>query len=266
MTTDTLLQPGFDEHGRCVPGAPGELANPVHAATRRYFLIETPVINYAAIAARFHAAFGAEQLISAAEFQARAEKILAGLKANPETAGMTRGVAVPFMLPRIAAGTDIGTTLENVFLPAIEAAYKVRYPDYEFVNQHQTGLAGKLSVAANTRHETLLQAAANEVVVGYYFPCLTEYSYAAARERLQSLPQNLLLAGGYDTAAAFIACPDLLFRENGYPPLLWLSALNSEKDSVGYHFEAYGYNLNFNRRAELGLVAEYWWHGVSVLG
>jgi hypothetical protein len=263
MTTDTLIQPSFDEHGRCVPGA---LSNPVHAATRRYFLIETPTIDYAAIAARFHAAFGADKLISAAEFQTRAEKILAELKANPATEGLTRGVAVPFMLPKIAAGADIGATLENVFLPAIEAGYNVRYPDYDFVNHHQTGLAGKLSVAANTRHERLLQAAADEVVVGYYFPCLTEYSYAAAREKLQSLPQNVLLAGGYDTAAAFIACPDLLFRENGYPPLLWLSALDGEKENIGYHFEAYGYNLNFNRRAELGLVAEYWWHGVSVLG
>ena len=46
----------------------------------------------------------------------------------------------------------------------------------------------------------------------------------------------------------------------------WCSALNGEKDNVGYHFEAYGYNLNFHRRSHLGHVAEYWWNGVTVLG
>jgi hypothetical protein len=35
---------------------------------------------------------------------------------------------------------------------------------------------------------------------------------------------------------------------------------------VGYHFEAYGHNLTFNRRPHFGQAAEYWASGLVVLG
>ena len=73
------------------------------------------------------------------------------------------------------------------------------------------------------------------------------------------------MAGGFDTAAAFVAAPDLLLRGDGYPPLLWLAALDGEQPGIGYHFEAYGHNLTFNRRAHLDQTAEYWWSGITVL-
>ena len=57
----------------------------------------------------------------------------------------------------------------------------------------------------------------------------------------------------------------LLLRRDGYPPLLWLSGVEAEAPDAGYHFEAYGYNLTFNRRPHLGQTAEYWWHGLTVL-
>ncbi|XLM23265.1 hypothetical protein MKD33_18855, partial [Chromobacterium piscinae] len=61
--------------------------------------------------------------------------------------------------------------------------------------------------------------------------------------------------------AAFIGSPDLLLRRDGYPPLLWLSGLDGEKEGVGYHFEAYGYDLTFNRRVHQNMAAEYWASG-----
>jgi len=127
------------------------------------------------------------------------------------------------------------------------------------------GLAGKLTVQPGSRHERLIEAMGNDEVVGLYFPCLTEYSLPAALERVASLPEHLLLAGGFDTAAAFVGVPDLLLRTDGYPPLLWLTGLAGEKPGIGYHFEAYGHDLTFNRRAHLGQTAEYWWSGISVL-
>ena len=45
----------------------------------------------------------------------------------------------------------------------------------------------------------------------------------------------------------------------------WLAGLQGEKPGIGYHFEAYGYNLTFNRRPHLDQTAEYWWSGVTVL-
>ena len=45
-----------------------------------------------------------------------------------------------------------------------------------------------------------------------------------------------------------------------------MTAIQEENENIGYHFEAYGYNLKFYRRSHLGQVAEYWWQGLTVLG
>ena len=87
-----------------------------------------------------------------------------------------------------------------------------------------------------------------DVVVGYYYPCMMEYSIPAAIECINTLPSQFLLAGGFDTCSAFIGSPNLLLRTNGYPPLLWMTALKTDKEDVGYHIEAYGYNLTFRSK------------------
>ncbi|WP_173428535.1 EAL domain-containing protein, partial [Chromobacterium subtsugae] len=114
-------------------------------------------------------------------------------------------------------------------------------------------LSGLLTPAEGARHDRLIEAMRQGPVVGFYFPCLLEYSVPAAIEQLETLPAPFLLAGGYDSCAAFIGSPDLLLRKAGYPPLLWLSGLEAERDGVGYHFEAYGYDLTFNRRVHNGV-------------
>lgn len=252
----------FDEHGRCVPG---ELYAPVHARTRRYFVIEQPAIDYAAIHGRLARHLCGGNCPSAGEFQERAEAILQGLRGDPAVAGIVNGVAVPFMLPK-ADYPEYGTALEDIYLGAVNASFNEKFPDYRFTNHHKGSLAGKLSVAPGSRHERLLEEMRVGPVVGYYFPCLTEYSVPAAIERMATLPDRFLLAGGYDTSAALVGSPDLLLRRDGYPPLLWLTALRGEKEQVGYHYEAYGYNLTFNRRPHFGEAAEYWTSGLVVLG
>lgn len=257
----TLDTSGFDEFGRCLPGT---VTAPAHPRSRRYFALTPPTIDYPAIHARLCRHLGAGLQMSADEFASRANAILKRLEADQRCAAITRGVAVPFILPR-GRVPDIGSVLEQHFLPAVADAYQEKFPDYRFTNHHKTGLTGRLSVQPNSRHEHLIDAMADKDVVGVYFPCLSEYSIPAALQRIATLPEHLLLAGGFDTCAALVATPGLLMRTDGYPPLLWLSALASEKESVGYHFEAYGYNLTFNRRPHLGHAAEYWSSGISVL-
>jgi len=169
------------------------------------------------------------------------------------------------MLPK-AAREDIGEALQEDCLPAVLGSFKAEFPKYDFLNHNKDSLAGKLGVAPGSRHERLLEQARASEVVGVYFPCLLEYSLPAALEQMAGLPEQFLLAGGLDTSAAFVALPGLLLRKEGYPPLLWLSALTSEKEGIGYHYEAYGYNLTFNRRAHLGKAAEYWASALVVLG
>lgn len=251
----------FDEFGRCIPT---ELTAAVHDESRRYFLIEQPQIDYSEIYNRLNENFDFSEQLSLEAFQQRAEAILASLS-DDDCANITHGVAVPFILPK-AVYDDIGEALESTYLNAVQKSFNTKFPDYAFVNHCAESLKGKLSVAENSRHKKLLEAMQEEVVVGVYFPCLLEYSVTAAVEQVGNLPSKFLLAGGFDTAAAFIGSPDLLLRKDGYPPLLWLSGLSAEKQDIGYHFEAYGYGLTFNRRAHLAHVAEYWASALVVLG
>ncbi|AUH49678.1 hypothetical protein CXB49_01935 [Chromobacterium sp. ATCC 53434] len=271
MNAPDMIQPGsaaagdraprFDQHGRCLPRADTQAA--CHSRTRRYFLPAQPKMDYAAIHRRIAGQLdGAAP--DAAEFERLARGVLAGLEADPATRNLLNGVHVPFFLPQ-ASHDDIGEALESRYLPALERVYVEALPEYGFVNHHKAGLSGMLTPADGSRHRDLIAAMARGPVVGVYFPCLLEYSLPAALEQMADLPGHFLLAGGYDTAAAFIGSPDLLLRKDGYPPLMWLSGLDSEKEGVGYHFEAYGYDLTFNRRVHQGMAAEYWASGLVVL-
>lgn len=261
MTTPDV--PFFDEFGRRVP--PPGLQSAHHRQTRRWFIPVQPEIDFGAIHTRTQACLGSAGLPSATAFEQQARALLAGLWDDPRLRPVLNGVHVPFLLPKASPG-DIGTTLEEVYLPALGRAFCQAWPDYRFVNHHPTGLSGKLSPAPGSRHEQLLGAMQQGPVVGWYFPCLLEYSVPASLEQMGELPGSFLLGGGFDTCAAFIGSPDLLLRKDGYPPLLWLAGLEGEHTGVGYHFEAYGYNLTFNRRAHLGQAAEYWASALVVVG
>jgi len=251
----------FDDFGRCLPT---RTQAPAHKASRRYFRCEQPPIDYKSIHDRSQRAYGSILQINAADFELRARAVWAGLAADPVTQGLTRGVGVPFLLPQTPLG-DIGTQLAQRFLPAVASAFRTHFPDYAFTDHNLVPLAQQLSVAPGSRHDRLLEAMNLSDVVGWYFPALSEYSLPAAREQIQALPESLWLAGGVDTCAALIGSPDLLLRRDGYPPLLWLGALNTDQAMLGYHFEAYGYNLTFLRRPHLGHANEYWSNGLTVI-
>ena len=252
----------FDDHGRRIPP---ELKSAVHGDTRQRFSCAQPVIDYGEIHTRIKRHFGARDALSASEFESRAEMILKGLRSDSRIKNIVDGVRVPFFLPK-ATYADVGQDLDETYLPAVQRSFQEKFPERSFTNYCKSGLAGKLGIASGSRHEQLLAAMQHGVVVGYYFPCLLEYSVPAAIEQMRALPGQFLLAGGFDTCAAFVGSPDLLLRRDGYPPLLWLAALSGEKEGVGYHFEAYGYNLTFNRRLHFGHVAEYWASSLVVLG
>jgi len=266
METTSAAEPApvtaFATDGRCQPEGNGESAA---AETRHYFKLQQPVLDLPAIHARVAALLGADGLPSPADFAARVDAIRARLANDPQIREMLNGICIPFLLPP-ARHADIGTALDERYLPAVADAFAAQLPDYDYTNHHKGGLAGKLTVSEHSRHQALIDRMADSAVVGCYFPCLTEYAIPAMRQRLRNLPGDLLLAGGYDTCAALIAAPDLLLNREAYPPLLWLAGLEGEKADIGYHFEAYGYNLTFNRRLHQGQAAEYWAGALVVLG
>lgn len=252
----------IDTHGRVLPSGLKALA---HLTSRRYFQIEPRSWPPEAILSRLQVHLGISTDWTVAAFVAQIDRIKARVHNDAALAPLLNGTYVPFILPRHPK-QDPGELLEQRFLPAVHQAFEATNPGGRFVNHVPHGLAGKLSAAPDSRHQELLTATEHREVVGLYFPCLTEYSVPAAREVVTALPADIHLSGGIDTAAALVAVPDLLIRTTGYPPLLWLSGLSGEVPGIGYHFEPYGLNLTFNRRAHLELTAEYWWSGLTVLG
>lgn len=251
----------FDEYGRCTPS---ELENPVHHKTRRYFQVPKNQPDLAQSYGRLNRAFNIALSLSYEDFEKKVEQLISKLATDEQTKSILNGVMVPFVLPK-AHYDDLGTALEDEYLPAVETAYLSVFPNYSFTNHAPKTIKNTLSVTPGSRHDVVLEKMGQDCIVGLYFPCMLEYSVPAAVEQIANMPDRFLLAGGVDTAAAFISMPSLLFREDGYPPLLWLTGLTSQEDKVGYHFEAYGYDLTFNRRVHLNNVAEYWASGITVI-
>lgn len=252
----------IDAHGRVIPHG---LQASAHTTSRRYFKIEPCDRPPEVSLERLQRYLGISASWTAATFVAQTEQIRNRIRSDAALAPLLNGVHVPFILPKIPK-KDTGTLLEEQFLPAVGQAFESTQPGGQFVNHVPHSLAECLSPAPGSRHQRMVEEAHQREVVGIYFPCLTEYSVPAALEAIAAFPDDFLLAGGFDTSAALVAAPDLLIRTRGYPPLLWLSGLTGETPAVGYHFEPYGLNLTFNRRAHLGLAAEYWWSGLTVLG
>lgn len=252
----------FDEHGRRIVG---KLAHPANTISRRYFKIEQPEIDYAAIFERISGHLGKPANLSAPAFEERAKTILKRLDDTPTLKNLNNGVYVPFFLPR-NHHDDIGKALEATYITAVSASFAASFPQYRFDNHHKAGLEGKLTARKGSRHDVLIEKLNTADIVGCYFPCLTEFSVPATLEQMSELPAELLLAGGYDTCAALVGSPGLLQRHEGYANMLWLAGLQGEAADADYYFEAYGQNLTFNRRVHFGQVSEYWASGLVVLG
>jgi hypothetical protein len=241
----------FDEHGRCDPRG---LTKPVHLKSRRYFQIEQSSAALRDIYGRI-TKFLPGHYPEFAEFEARVEALRQGVAGDAATKAALRGVVVPFMLPQCTI-SDEGAALEEFYLQFAARAFEAHHMGQEFKDHHKQALTGLMRTRTGSRHERLLEALETGPVIGLFLAsALSEYSVGAAVERVAALPENWLLAGGVDTAAALIAEPGLLLRRKGYAPMLWTAGLET-REGEGHYFEAYGYDMTFNRRMHFGECAE----------
>ena len=142
----------FDNYGRRIP--PLEIKSKSHKDTRRYFICSQPEIDYIKIHSRIKECCRIQDTISATDFEERCETIFSELRDDPRTENITKGVAVPFFLPQ-AISSDIGSTIEEIYLPAIARSVEQNMPGSKFTNHCQQSLSGKLRVASGSRHEHL---------------------------------------------------------------------------------------------------------------
>lgn len=258
----------FDEYGRLIPTPDRRVYSQV---SRRYFVTPQPTLNLREIYGRIQKHLNTGDTLSFQDFEGRAERILQTLEKDEKTKSLMNAVRIPFFCTPETKGVDMGQELDEVYLKAVGRSFTEKFPEYKFTNYFEGKLTGQVSVVPNTRYERFIEARKRGPVVGWYFPnCLSEYAVPDQRELVSSLPDSFILSGSIDAAAALIGSPDLLMKKDDfYPHLLCQSAVaptNPADEKFFYFFEAYGWNLTFNRRSYVGAVSEYFAGGLIVLG
>ena len=255
----------FQLDGRC---ATNLTKHKVYSKSRKYFELDKDRVKNISIDKiydNYKKFLNIDPKLSNERFGKEISEIKQKLQNNQDHKNILNGISIPFILPKNDQD-DIGENLQKIYLPALKKAFSDVFSNYEFINHCKQDLKNKIKLWNNTRNEKILKKLKSEDVVGLLFPCLNEFSFPAAIETLNNLPDCFLLAGAYEVIASLIGYPALLRRDKGYPPLLWFSSLrNSENSNISYHLEPYGYNLTFNKRAHLNLAAEYWWHSLVVV-
>lgn len=261
----------FDERGWRIPMAGHRTFS---SAPKWFYRTSDAVRDAAVILGRVGSHLPRDISVSPETFEAAVAGIKTSLGAEPSLANLLKGVHVPFLLPQLENLSDLGSLLEQQLLPAVSAAYQSVRPDCHFkaVLQDKTSLAGKLSVVPQSRYGSLLAALANGAVAGLYFPqALQEYDVASQAEQMTTLPAfpGLVLSGPLDIAAALVGCPELLFHEEAYSPVLCLSAVQHVDARLICCFKSYGPHLEFwcvtqMLTPTLKQVSEQWAGGLTV--
>jgi hypothetical protein len=210
---------------------------------------------------------GGDPFITANEFETRVQAVLSRIGTDETTAKLLNGVALPFAIPQMKVG-DYGKTLEEKFLPIVLMSYRDQFPKRPFKNflAWEQLVNHRVTIVEGSRHEQLLEAMGNGVVVGVYFPnTLQGFSVHADREQMSSLPEHFLLAGGFETAMCYIAYPDVLARD-GNVPVLDLAALQWQSEQYSLYFAARDDYACFGHRTRLYEDDACFAGGLVVLG
>lgn len=269
----------FDKNG--FPIKPTVLkARTTKPNTGYYF--NTPSINVDERLGRIVQYLGIEPFITAREFADRFAAIIKRIETDETTAKLLKSPWLPFALPQMNVnwtfagkpvvqtaednGKDYGQVLDEKFLPAVEKSYRQQFPERPFTNYRKGELAGQTTIIEGSRHERLVEAMRQGVVVGVYFPSVLQgFSVDADRELMSSLPEQFLLAGALEAAACYIAYPDMLARD-GKTPLLDLAAMQWQSSEYSLCFYSRGGRADFGLRSSLSVAGGYCAGGLVVLG
>jgi hypothetical protein len=248
----------FDSFGRGIVerGATG-----ASQTSRHYFKIQQSPIDLPTVFRKSQKYLGVST--SFERFEEVVNDITTQVKKSPRLANLLNGPHYPFVLPKISVD-NLGEIIQSIFIPALESSYRETFPSFDFKNQIRQSLDSRISILEQSRHENVIESMKVGEVVGILFPALSDFSIDASLGFLKNLPTEFSLAGGFDVLAAFIGNPAILFNDNTYPPMLWMSALENEDKKFAFYMEAYGYDLNLNTRPHFGSNYEYWVNSLTI--
>jgi len=237
-----------DGNGRCIPinGLKGEVVD-----VNRDFRLVQPEIDYSTILSRLQQFFASEmKFVSLEEFEIRSAALIARIRDDKQVVNLLKGVYLPICLPQITVA-DYGRTLEDIFLPAVECAYKAQFPNRSFYNYRAGELASQVGIVEESRHQRLIEKMSEGPVVLIHFPNpLQGFPIPADRKMIGAFPEGFMLSGAIDTATSLVAHPATLARDWNMPGL---DCSPNSWQSAGYslYFKAHGDLLLFGRRSPL---------------
>ncbi|MBU2214254.1 hypothetical protein KJ996_06510, partial [Patescibacteria group bacterium] len=261
----------FDKNGRRIPSR--ELQTDVCDANRKFYLIQPNLKNvsdYDGRLVRFQQSFGDNTVTATPDFLRyfvwKSGKLISEIKNDKNLANLLNGVYLPIILPKLQTFSDYGDMLEKVFLLPVKFSYERQFPDRKFYNHRENKLSGKISIVSGVKHEQLIEKMKREYVFAIYFPnSLQGFSVLASREQIATLPDSLILSGGFDTAAAMAMYPDILARD-WHTPGYNLSALIWQSLDYSLSFRASDDRLFFNYGGDLGSAYDGYSSSLLFLG
>ena len=185
-------------------------------------------------------------------------------------------VAIPFCLTIPNINEDIGTQLEDHWLPILKKEYEKRVPGTYFKANFQgdTKLKDLLKFSENSGYEKFFEDAKNSSVVGYYFPtAFQEFDIKSQRMRIGELPPlpgvEMCLSGPFEIVYSLLSYPKLLFSKESYSPILCASSLEHSDPRMIMMFKSYGPHLEFWLLSQMltpskTQVSEQWAGGITV--
>ena len=255
----------FDDYGRCTTAL---TEHKLYKKSRKYFQLDKERIkNYKTdqIFNNLKKFLCKDLEFNLSEFEQKISSIKNNIKKDKKIENILNGVNVPFIIPKLDED-DIGLNIEKIFFPALKSSFENEFKEYNLISHLKDGIKNQINFWEKSRYDLIINKLKKQNVTGILFPALNEFSFPAALETVSKLPNNIILAGGYEIMASIIGTPGLLKRDKGYPPLLWFSSLKNIRDNnISYQIEPYGYNLTLNKRAHLNDAAEYWWHSIVVI-
>ena len=263
----------FSNLGRRVPTEGLRVFNQTPS---EYYKLNQPELNYEQILGRLKKQYMAPEFFSSESFQNIAKAILEKLSTNQAYQNLLKGVHIPFVYAGPNDPVDLGGAIESKLLPGIQKSFNSFYPESHFkaVLQSNSELSGNISLAADSKYETFIEAALQGTVVGWYFPqALQEFDIDSQRRQMKLLPAldgaEICLSGAIDICAAVVGSPNLLISEDFYTPILCMSAYEHNDSRMVLLLKAYGPHLEFwcmtqMLTSTITQVSEQWAGGLCV--
>lgn len=205
----------FDKNGRRIPSVGLQAAV---CDARKDLYLNKPELDYVNRLIRFTEAFKVGHVLSWEDFYEKHKKLFKEVISNKNLDNLLKGVYFPIILPKLYNFTDYSKTLKEVFIPAVKLSYERQFPGREFHNCFKDESSFKIDIVPGSRHEKLIEKMKKNYVVALYFPnSLQGFSISASREQMSSLPESLILAGGFDSFSAMVMYPDILARDYDVP-------------------------------------------------